>query len=584
MSPTWHFCPWPTVLTQIKMSSAPTEEMSTWQSAATRKRESVNSLIPPEWVLPVALPSPQVQRDVTDEYIRQFLSESEVEYTEAEASVILRHVHAGKWTSRKVLEAFCHRAALAHQMTNCLHEIFFEAALNDAQRLDDIFLKTGKPVGPLHGLPISLKDQLHVKGVETTMGYVGWIGTFEGKEGTGKEKVHESELVRELRELGALLYCKTSVPHTLMVGETINNIIGYTPNPKNRLLSSGGSSGGEGALLALRGSPLGVGTDIGGSIRIPSAFNGLCGLKPSSGRIPYEGMANSMDGQSSLLSVVGPLATTVESLKIFVQAVLGTKPWLHDPLALELAWREPVFQQALNSDRPMAFGLLLNDGQISVHPPVSRALNLVVDALKRLNHKVIEWKPPSHKRGADIVDDIWTFDGGHDVHKAFSLSGEPISDQIARTYGREPSAEKTASHIAATNVAKRAYQKEYMEYWNSTSRLTGTDEPVVALITPVAPFAAAIPGKYDYYGYTTFTNALDYSAVVIPVTASNKDVDVFNTDYVPLNDLDERVWRSYDAELYHGAPVAVQVVCRRLEEEKVLGLATMISRELSASS
>lgn len=98
----------------------------------------------------------------------------------------------------------------------------------------------------------------------------GWIGTFEGKEGTGKEKVHESELVRELRELGALLYCKTSVPHTLMVGETINNIIGYTPNPKNRLLSSGGSSGGEGALLALRGSPLGVGTDIGGSIRIPS--------------------------------------------------------------------------------------------------------------------------------------------------------------------------------------------------------------------------------------------------------------------------------------------------------------------------
>lgn len=97
-------------------------------------------------------------------------------------------------------------------------------------------------------------------------------------------------------------------------------------------------------------------------------------------------------------------------------------------------------------------------------------------------------------------DDIWTFDGGHDVHKAFALSNEPISDQIARTYGREPSAEKTASHIAATNVAKRAYQKEYMEYWNSTSRLTGTDEPVVALIAPVAPFAAARPGKYDYYG------------------------------------------------------------------------------------
>lgn len=118
MSPTWHFCPWLTVLKQIKMSSVPTKEMPTWQSAATRKRESVNNLIPPEWILPVTLPSPQVQRDVTDGYIRQFLSDSEVEYTEAEASVILRHIHTGKWKARKVLEAFCHRAALAHQMVS----------------------------------------------------------------------------------------------------------------------------------------------------------------------------------------------------------------------------------------------------------------------------------------------------------------------------------------------------------------------------------------------------------------------------------------------------------------------------------
>lgn len=85
------------------------------------------------------------------------------------------------------------------------------------------------------------------------MGYVGWIGTFEGKKGTGKEKVFESEMVRELRASGAVLYCKTSVPHTLMAGETVNNIIGWTMNPKNRNLSSGGSSGGEGALIGIRG-------------------------------------------------------------------------------------------------------------------------------------------------------------------------------------------------------------------------------------------------------------------------------------------------------------------------------------------
>lgn len=83
------------------------------------------------------------------------------------------------------------------------------------------------PLGPLHGLPVSLKDQFHVKGVETTMGYVGWIGTFQGKEGTGMERIYESQMVKQLRDtMGAILYCKTSVPHTLMSGETINNIIG----------------------------------------------------------------------------------------------------------------------------------------------------------------------------------------------------------------------------------------------------------------------------------------------------------------------------------------------------------------------
>ncbi|KEF63681.1 uncharacterized protein A1O9_01659 [Exophiala aquamarina CBS 119918] len=98
------------------------------------------------------------------------------------------------------------------------------------------------------------------------MGYVGWIGTFEGKKGTGKEKkVFESELVRELRNMGAIMYCKTSLSHTLKAGETINNIIGYASSPRNWILSAGGSSGGEGALLPLRGSSLGRGTDMGGS-------------------------------------------------------------------------------------------------------------------------------------------------------------------------------------------------------------------------------------------------------------------------------------------------------------------------------
>lgn len=266
--------------------------------------------------------------------------------------------------------------------------------MEDAKRLDAYFAENKKPIGPLHGLPVSLKDQFHVKGVETTMGYVGWIGTFQGNKDDPRRGVFESELVRELRALGAVLYCKTSVPMTLMAGETTNNIIQYTWNPKNRLLSCGGSSGGEGALIALKGSPGGFGTDIGGSIRIPAAFNGLYGIRPSSGRIPYEGAANSMDGQNTILSVIGPIAATAGSLKLLFKAVLSQQPWYHDPLVVELPWRDEIEQGTLAlikesaaSPGKLAFAIMRHDGMVRPHPPVARGVEIVVRTLKRLGHK-----------------------------------------------------------------------------------------------------------------------------------------------------------------------------------------------------
>lgn len=275
---------------------------------------------------------------------------------------------------------------------NCLHEIFFDEAIAVASALDKYFAENKKPLGPLHGLPVSLKDQFHIKVVETTMGYVGWIGTFEGRKGDARARTFESELVRELRNLGAVLFCKTSVPTTLMAGETANNIIGYTWNPKNRNLSCGGSSGGEGALIALRGSPVGFGTDIGGSIRVPAAFNGVFGLRPSTGRLPYEGTANSMDGQNTILSVVGPMATTARSLKMIFKAILEQSPWLHDPQVLELPWKSSTESQVealVNTDpSALVFAIMRDDRVVQPHPPVRRALFLVEGMLKRRGHQV----------------------------------------------------------------------------------------------------------------------------------------------------------------------------------------------------
>jgi amidase len=223
----------------------------TWQDIANSKREAILVAIPQEWRIS-NLPSVEEQPDVTT-FVEQYLSKEELGITACSADKIAQKCGSGEWTAETVTRAFCHRASIAHQLLHCLHEIFFDAAIKDAKKLDAYYAEHKRTKGPLHGVPVSLKDQFHVKDVETSMGYVGWIGTFEGKKGTGKEKVYESEMVAMLRNAGAVLYCKTSVPHTLMSGETVNNIIGYTLNPKNRRLTAGGSSGGEGALIGIRG-------------------------------------------------------------------------------------------------------------------------------------------------------------------------------------------------------------------------------------------------------------------------------------------------------------------------------------------
>ncbi|KAG8628828.1 hypothetical protein KVT40_002693 [Elsinoe batatas] len=537
-----------------------------WRKVAQEKRDSVLSLIPKEWQIPPP-PSAKDQPNVTGAFVQQYLNKKEIEITESDATEIVNKAADKTWTSLEITQAFAHRAAIAHQLVNCLHEIFFEDAYATAKELDEYLERNGKPKGPLHGLPVSLKDQFHVKGVDTHMGYVGWLGTFEGKKGTGKERVFESEMVREFRSLGAVLYCKTSVPHTLMCGETTNNFIDYTWNPTNRNLSTGGSSGGEGALIALRGSPVGLGTDIGGSIRIPAAFNGLYGLRPSTGRLPYQGMANSFDGAPGVLSVVGPLAPSVSALRLITQSILSTSPWFHDPLVHELPYRQDSEAEALSRAKSgkLTFGVLRHDGLCTPHPPVARAIEETVSALTAAGHTAVEWSPtPNHGRLMEIVNKCWNFDGGRDAIEAFALSGEPNRPQVM--VPEKPDKEYTASEIMKVMVEKREACKEYMEYWNQT----GVD----FVVSPLAPFAAARPEKYTYYGYSVWVNVVDYTSVVVPVTSAKKDTDKKIDNFKPANEeFDAKTMDSYDPEIYDGAPVAVQLVGRRLQEEKMLALA-----------
>jgi amidase len=147
-------------------------------------------------------------------------------------------------------------------------------AITRAKFLDEHLEKTGSIIGPLHGLPISLKDCFISPPYPASIGLAKYANEFTKPE-------EQTVLVGILAELGAVFYVKTNIPTAMMMMETINNVWGETNGAYHSGTSPGGSSGGEGAILAMRGSPLGVGTDIGGSIRIPSAFNGLYGLKPT---------------------------------------------------------------------------------------------------------------------------------------------------------------------------------------------------------------------------------------------------------------------------------------------------------------
>ena len=214
-----------------------------WENRARAKRASLYAAIPTKWRLETAdIPSLDAASDVSD-LPRKFLTELEITVTESRPFDVLTNIHAGIWSARNVMEAYCHRAAITHQLVNCLTEILFDAAMEQASQLDQYRQATGGLKGPLHGLPVSFMDRFRVSGVQTAAGYIGWLGETEDEES-------ESNIVKQMRNLGAVPFCKTNMPMSMMLGETSNNITGSTMNPFVRSLSSGGAAGGE--LLHLR--------------------------------------------------------------------------------------------------------------------------------------------------------------------------------------------------------------------------------------------------------------------------------------------------------------------------------------------
>nr|AAK29061.1 acetamidase [Aspergillus rugulosus] len=538
-----------------------------WEELAADKRARLAKTIPDGWKIQT-LPAEDSVIDFPKK--SGILSEAELKITEASAADLVAKLAAGQLTSVEVTLAFCKRAAIAQQLTNCALEFFPDAALAQARELDEYYAKHKRPVGPLHGLPVSLKDQLRVKGYETSMGYISWLNKYD--EG-------DSVMTTMLRKAGAVFYVKTSVPQTLMVCETVNNIIGRTVNPRNKKWSCGGSSGGEGAIIGIRGGVIGVGTDIGGSIRVPAAFNFLYGLRPSHGRLPYAKMANSMEGQETVHSVVGPITHSVEDLRLFTKSVLSQEPWKYDSKVIPMPWRQS--ESDIIASKIQNGGLNIGyynfDGNVLPHPPILRGVETTITALAKAGHTVTPWTPYKHDFGHDLISHIYAADGSADVMRDISASGEPAIPNIKDLLNPNIKA-VTLNELWDTHLRKWNYQMEYLEKWREAEEKAGKE--LDAIIAPITPTAAVRHDQFRYYGYASVINLLDFTSVVVPVTFADKNIDKKNEGFKAVSELDALVQGEYDPEAYHGAPVAVQVIGRRLSEERTLAIAEEVGRLL----
>ncbi|PPQ73618.1 hypothetical protein CVT26_010526 [Gymnopilus dilepis] len=558
-----------------------TAKLQSWKEAAAEKKRRQVLSIPKEWVLS-NLPSKEEVNVVGFPEACGLLTSREIEITNSEVDILLQKLATGAWSSVDVTTAFSKRAIIAHQLVNCLTEIFIGRALQRAAELDEYLKTNGKPIGPLHGLPISLKDQVSIKGLESTIGYVSCIGRYASK---------NAVLADILESCGAVLYVKTNVPQTLMWVETYNHIFGRTLNPHNRTLTAGGSSGGEGALIALRGSPLGVGSDIAGSIRVPAAFNGLYALCPSPGRVPYAGCVNTLEGQDSILSSLGPLSSSLSGIKAFLKSVASQKPWLKDPLAINKPWNEDEYQLADHGNgKRLCFAIMWHDEFILPQPPVTRALEATKQALLAAGHQVIDWKPFKHPDIFQALWVIWSAGASEDFGTATALSGEPLvttmepdGDNLDSLSPSAPEDRPLPRGLSAYELwqeqkKRRQLREEYLAHWNATITLTDTGRPVDAIVSPCAPFVAPPHGKNNLPpSYTMIWNALNYATLVLPTgLLANPSIDVRKPPHAFFTDLDKATYDFYDPARCAGAPISVQLVGRTSEEEALIAMGEIV--------
>lgn len=503
--------------------------------------------------------------DVT-EFAKKVLTPEEIAITETPGTELAAQLAAGKLTAVEVFTAFAKRATIAHQLTNCAMQIFVDEGLERAKELDEYYKTHGKTMGPLHGLPLSLKEHYSYKGKVTHLSYVGWLDNVS------------SEYALTLKDMlaqGAIFYIRTTEPQLLMHLCSNNNITGKCRNPHNTSLTPGGSSSGEGAIAAMKGSVFGLGSDIGGSIRVPAAFCGVWGLRPSQKRISLLNVlsAYSDQGQEVVYPVLGPLARNADDIDLFMKSLLDREPWTVDPLVVPIPWRDVAVPEASS----LKIAICFDDGIVKPTPPILRALKIAETKLKAAGVEVVEWKNTNVEKIVSACYSGYNYDGNVAQKKALASSGEPLTDlsEVYLTFGCGDAglSGKGVQDICFTRDLNRV---QYMQMMN--------DEGISFILSPAYVSVASKPEVIKYWGYSGLWNILDFPNVIFPTGMKvDAELDKVDMSFVPRNDIEKYEYSLYTGpESFAGAPIALQLTGRRYCDESVVKAAKVLESIIAA--
>jgi amidase len=491
----------------------PTPPTADWQAVAKSKKDSVAAKIPKDWLLPASLTAQFTETSTLNVLdVPQtcgLLTPAELSITQDHDATALVHLMtSGALSSLAVVTAFCKRAAIAQQCVSCLTETMFDAALARARECDAYLAREGRPLGPLHGLPVSLKDSFNVKGTQTTIGFVSFIA---------RPAAAANSVVDLLEAAGAVMYVKTNIPQTMMTADSHNNVFGRTLNPHNLARTAGGSTGGEAALIAMRGSVLGVATDIAGSNRIPALCCGISSIKPTAARVPFAGgvAPGRLGAPSPILPVAGPCGRSVRDFELFLRTVVDAQPWLRDAGVVNVPWR-----RVQPTTKPLRFGLLQGCAEAPLHPPIARALHDTAARLRAAGHTVALLDDAVSPLYAStlLAFKFFLLDPAGTTASHMRASGEPAIPSLATAGFPELAGWKPSlDELWDMNVARAGI----VAAWHNVVVSGQLDAVLMPAYQAPAP-------KHDTYGlpvYTVLANLLDWPAGVLTVGKAEKAAD-----------------------------------------------------------